>query len=205
RHRFYHVLGNHDFDVARTLKPQVPGKVGLQKRYDAFELGGFRFVFLDTTDVSIYAHEEGTPEHAAGEAELQRVQAAALPQAKPWNSGLSGLQLQWLDTQCTEAAAKGVRVIAFAHHPVAPAGGHDLWNSEAVLQLVSRHRHLAAWINGHNHAGAYAEMEGAHFVTVHGMVETAETNAFATAELMADRLIIAGHGREPSRELVFRV
>lgn len=204
RHRFHHVLGNHDFDVLDSQKPGVPGQVGLKQRYHGFDLNGFRFVFLDTTDVSTYAHSQGTPELALGMAELERLQALKLPQAKPWNSGIGKAQLQWLDGQCTEAATKNLRVIAFAHHPVAPAGGHDLWNSEEVLQLISRHRHIAAWINGHNHAGAYAEVEGAHYLTVHGMVETAETNAYATIDLHADRLIITGHDREPSRELIFR-
>ncbi|MDZ4289209.1 MAG: hypothetical protein U0984_14685, partial [Prosthecobacter sp.] len=79
-----------------------------------------------------------------------------------------------------------------------------LWNNEDVLKLISKHRHVVAWINGHNHAGAFAEIEGVPFITMHGMVETADTNAYATAEVHADRLIITGHGREPSRELVFR-
>jgi hypothetical protein len=40
---------------------------------------------------------------------------------------------------------------------------------------------------------------------MHGMVETAETTAFATARVLADRIVLTGHGREPSRELKFRV
>jgi hypothetical protein len=39
---------------------------------------------------------------------------------------------------------------------------------------------------------------------MHGMVETADTTAFATARVLPDRLILEGHGREPSRELKFR-
>jgi hypothetical protein len=36
------------------------------------------------------------------------------------------------------------------------------------------------------------------------MVETLATTAFATAQVLPDRLVLTGHGREPSRELVFR-
>jgi hypothetical protein len=36
------------------------------------------------------------------------------------------------------------------------------------------------------------------------MVETPDTTAFATATILPDRMFITGHGREPSRELVFR-
>jgi hypothetical protein len=36
------------------------------------------------------------------------------------------------------------------------------------------------------------------------MVETPDTNAFATAKFLSDRVILAGQGRERSRELIFR-
>jgi len=61
-----------------------------------------------------------------------------------------------------------------------------------------------AWFNGHNHAGAFGERHGVPFLTLHGMVETADTTAFATAQVLADRIVLTGHGREPSREMVFR-
>jgi hypothetical protein len=64
---------------------------------------------------------------------------------------------------------------------------------------------VVAWFNGHHHAGGFAQVEGLPCVTFHGMVETPDTNAFATARFLADRMILAGHGREPSRELIFRV
>jgi predicted phosphodiesterase len=205
RHAFFHVLGNHDFDVQEEEKARVAEEVGLKSRYHAFDREGFRFVFLDTTDVSSYAHAAGSPEHAAGVAELERLQAAGVPQAKAWNSGLGERQMSWLTEQCGDAAAKRLKVIAFAHHPVAPAGGHNAWNSAEVLKLMAKHRNVVAWINGHNHAGAYAEVDGVHCLTMQGMVETADTTAFATAALHADRLVLTGHGREPARELVFRV
>jgi len=37
-----------------------------------------------------------------------------------------------------------------------------------------------------------------------GMVETAGQNAFAVLHLYADRFEFVGHGREPSRECLFR-
>ncbi|HEY6229173.1 MAG TPA: phosphatase, partial [Verrucomicrobiae bacterium] len=90
-------------------------------------------------------------------------------------------------------------------HPIFPfPNNHNEWNSDALLQLVNRNRNIVAWINGHNHAGAYALRDGVPFITMHGMVETPNTNAFATAEIFSDRLVIAGKGREPSREIKFR-
>ena len=73
-----------------------------------------------------------------------------------------------------------------------------------MLALVSRHRHLVAWFNGHNHTGNFGLHDGVPFVNLKGMVETADTSAFSTLALHAERLILTGQGREISRELTFR-
>ncbi len=204
RHRWHHLLGNHDFDVPDALKPQVPARMGLTARYYAFDHGAFRFVALDSNDVSTYAHPAGTPDQAAGARELAQVQAAGLAQAKPWNGGVGAAQLAWLERTCTEARNEGRKVILCAHHPVAPDDSHLIWNAADVLALIARHRNVVAWFNGHNHAGAFEVRDGVPFVTLRGMVETATTTAYATARILADRIVLTGHGREPSRELVFR-
>lgn len=204
RSRWHQLLGNHDFDVLDEMKLKVPARMGMPARYSFFDYEDFRFVVLDTNDVSTYAHPAGSPERAAAEAELARVQAANLPQAKAWNGGMGRPQLEWLERTCRAAAAGRRRVIVLAHHPVAPANEHNLWNADEVLAIVERHRNVVAWLNGHNHAGAFGEVKGVPFVTFRGMVETADTTAFATARILQDRMIVEGHGREPSRELVFR-
>lgn len=204
RHRFHHLLGNHDFDVAAEYKNRVPERLGLTRRYSHLDLPDFRLVMLDTNDLSTYARLPGTPEHAAANAALQQAKDAKLPQAQPWNGGLGPEQLQWFDRTCTEAAGQQLKVIVFSHHPVFPAHALNLWNSEAVLALVGRHRHLVAWFNGHNHVGNFGLHDGVPFVNLKGMVETADTTAFSTLALHADRLILTGQGREISRELTFR-
>lgn len=204
RHRFHHLLGNHDFEVMEELKPKVPGRMGMQRRYSHFDQGGFRFILLDTTEVSTYATVKDSAERKAAEAELQRLESLKLPHARPWNSGVSEAQLNWLDAACEEAGKAGTKVVVFAHHPVLPEGTHNVWNYQEVVKVIDRHSHVVAWLNGHNHAGGYAEHHGMPFITMHGMVETADTTAFAVAELHADRLVITGQGREPSREIAFR-
>lgn len=201
----HQLLGNHDFSVQDEQKAEVPGRMGMAQRYYKFEKSGFCFVALDTTEVSTYATVAKSAEHAVASEELQRLEGLHMTQAKSWNSGVSKRQLAWFDGVCKEAGERGMKVIVFAHHPIGPAGVHNLWNSEEVLGILKEKRNVVAWLNGHNHAGAFAEHEGMPLVTMHGMVETADSNAFATAELHADRLIIAGHGREPSRELIFRI
>ena len=204
RHRWHQLLGNHDFDVLDELKTGVPKRLGMAWRYGSFDHGAFRFAVLDTNDVSIYAHAAGTPERAHAEGELVRVQAAKLRQAQPWNGAVGPAQLAWLGRTCAEARTAGRKVVIFAHHPVFPANEHNVWNAAEVLAALDRHPNVIAWINGHNHAGNFAERNGIPFVTMRGMVETADTTAFATARVLSDRIVLAGHGRELSRELLFR-
>ena len=204
RHRWHHLLGNHDFDVLDELKAKVPGRLGMEQRYRFFDHREFRFVILDTNDVSTYAHAAGSAERTAAAAALQRLEVEKVRQAKPWNGGIGAAQLAWFDRTCTAARTDRRKVIVLAHHPVAPENEHNVWNSPAVLKLIERHSHVVAWLNGHNHAGNFAEHAGVPCVTMRGMVETAATTAFATARIMADRMVITGRGREPSRELVFR-
>ena len=204
RHRWHHVLGNHDFDVLDELKAKVPGRLGMEQRYRFFDHREFRFVILDTNDVSTYAHAAGSAERIAAAAELTRLEAEKVRQAKPWNGGIGAAQLAWFDRTCMAARTERRQVIVLAHHPVAPENEHNVWNSPHVLKLIERHSHVVAWLNGHNHAGNFAEHAGVPCVTMRGMVETADTTAFATTRILPDRLVITGHGREPSRELVFR-
>jgi 3',5'-cyclic AMP phosphodiesterase CpdA len=204
RQRWHQLLGNHDFEVLDEHKPNVPKRMGMQWRYGAFDHGAFRFLVLDTNDVSTYAHAAGTPERASAESELARLEAAKVVQAKSWNGGLGRAQLHWLDRSCAEARGAQRKVIILAHHPVYPVGVHNLWNANEVLAVLDRHPHVVAWINGHNHAGAFGVRNGVPFLTMHGMVETRDTTAFATAQILADRIVLAGHGREPSREMMFR-
>lgn len=204
RHRWHQLLGNHDFDVLEEQKAGVPGRLGMAWRYGAFELGGVRFLVLDTNDVSTYAHAAGTPERAAAEAELRRLQAAKVRQAKTWNGAVGRAQLAWFERECAAARAGRQRVIVLAHHPVYPDNDHNVWNAPEILAAIDRHPNVVAWINGHNHAGAFGERRGVPYVTMRGMVETGDSTAFATATILPDRLVIAGHGREPSRELKLR-
>lgn len=204
RHRWHQLLGNHDFEVISERRPAVPGRLGMAWRYGAFDHGGFRFVVLDGNDVSTYAHPEGSPEQVSAARELTRLQEAKVRQAKSWNGAIGPAQLAWLELTCAAAGREGRRVVILCHHPVLPAADHNLWNAADVVAVIERQPAVVAWFCGHNHAGGFAEHRGVPFVTLRGMVETADTTAFATARFLADRIELTGHGREPSRELRFR-
>lgn len=199
-----HVLGNHDFAVQDARVPQVPARLGIPSRRTTFDVAGVRFVMLDSNAVSAYAHPAGSPVRAAALAELARLKAAKAPQAFDWNGGFGGEQLRWLDRVAAEAESSGMRVIVLAHHPLLPARAHVAWDASAALDAVLRRRSIVAWFCGHDHAGAYAERDGVHFVTFQGMVETPDRNAYAFVSIDGGRMLIEGRGREPSRDLVLR-
>ncbi|MDO8544136.1 MAG: metallophosphoesterase [Opitutaceae bacterium] len=204
RHAWHQLLGNHDFEVLDEMKPKVPGRLGMRARYGTFVQGEIQFVVLDTNDVSTYAHRAGTAERAAAEAELKLQKAAKRRQAQTWNGAIGPAQLSWFERTCAAARAGRKRVIVLAHHPIAPAGAHNIWNADALLAALDRNPNVVAWLNGHNHAGAFAEHKGVPCLTMRGMVETANTTGFATAKILPDRIVLTGHGREPSREMLFR-
>jgi manganese-dependent ADP-ribose/CDP-alcohol diphosphatase len=204
RHKFHHLLGNHDFEVPDAFKARVPKRLGLKHRYYSLAMDGFCLVMLDTTDVSPYAHGLNSPESAQATAEWQRLAAAGAINAQRWNGAVGERQLRWFEDTCQRAAQTRGKVIVFSHHPVFPANNHCEWNSDALLKVVERNRNVVAWINGHNHAGAYGVHAEVPFITLQGMVETKDTNAYAVTHLFADRLELVGHGREPSRECKFR-
>ncbi len=195
----YHLLGNHDFEVADDRKADVPGRLGLTARYYDFTRAGWRFIVLDGNQLSLYAHPKGSYANAISTAYHRRL----APAPPTYNGAVGADQLAWLESKLKEAEAAGERVILFNHFPLLPAGPHTLWNAPEVLERVSPYAGtVAAWINGHNHAGGHAERGGIHFLTLNGMLDT-ETNAYAVIELFPDRLEVIGRGRQPSLTLKF--
>ncbi|HEY8960997.1 MAG TPA: metallophosphoesterase [Luteolibacter sp.] len=203
-HPVRHLLGNHDYSVADGEKCQVVSTLGLPHDYYAFKAGRVRFLMLDTNGSSIYKYPAGTPEAAAGQAAYQNAADRKLPGAHPWNGGLDPVQMAWLARELAAADAVGEIVLVCGHHPLVPEDPHVLWNSRELLDLLTKHRGVKAYLNGHNHDGGYALHEGIHCVTFRSMLHRPETNAWSVARVFPDRLLIEGFGREESRELKFR-
>jgi predicted phosphodiesterase len=195
------VLGNHEYDVAGDYVTTVPAYLGMEERYYDFEHGGVRFVVIDGNDLSVYANPEETPRHEASLAMLEALEAEGAVNAKTWNGGLSGEQIAWLRETLGAAEEAGEPVIVLGHFPLAPEDMHNLWNYEAVTEVLAEFDGVMAYLNGHNHAGHYAEEDGIHYVTLEGMVETAVETAYAVVEVYPDRLVIDGEGRVTDRDL----
>ena len=80
------------------------------------------------------------------------------------------------------------------------AGGRIPHRHAAAL-AARRHRCVAAYFNGHNHAGGFAERKGIPYLTFRSMLHQPEITAFAVVDVHPGRIVITGHGREESRVL----
>lgn len=196
----FQIPGNHDFSVPDDKKPEVFGKLGMTKPYHSFSKAGFRFVYLDGTEISTFAQPRDSEIFKEASAILKEFEAEGRKNAKSWNGAISSSQLAWLKGELAAARAAGEKVIISCHYPILPDNSHNLWNDQEVLATIDLFPGtVAAWFNGHNHAGNYAERNGVHYVTVQGMVDTEDTNAFAVLEVSPELLTIQGSGRVPSR------
>ena len=201
--RLYHVLGNHDFDVEENLRSMVPAELGLTTTYYAIRHAGFRFLLLDTTEVSTYRYPPSDPRSSDAREELNALKKAGKSYAQSWNSRAGDKQLSWIGRQLEEATKAGESVLTFGHHPVLPEEVHCSWNCSALHELLSKFPCCKAYLNGHRHTGGYEQKNGMHYLTLHGMLDTRE-NAFSCAKLYRSHLEIQGFGRQTSRRLEFR-
>lgn len=195
----YHVLGNHDFSVDDSLKAEVPERLGLTSRYYDFEMHGWRFVVLDGNDVSFHAHPEGSAEYLKAEQYYNENQITS----PKWNGAIGEEQLSWLKQTLDQAERAGEKVILYSHFPVYPENNHNSWNAKEIVSLLSGYECVKVYMNGHNHAGNYANRDGIHYMTMKGMVDTTET-AYSVVEINEDSLEVRGYGREEDRVLELR-
>ena len=195
----YHALGNHDFDVADKWKSKVPKRMGMQARYYDFVLEDWHFIVLDGNDVSFHAYPKDSSEYREAEVYYQENKI----QSPKWNGAVGKEQVAWMRKILEAAEVTAEKVVIYCHFPVYPADPHNLWNAEEIVSILEKFSCVKAYINGHNHKGAYGIKNGIHFLTLKGMVET-EINAYSIISIHHNRLIINGHGRETNRSLLIR-
>jgi manganese-dependent ADP-ribose/CDP-alcohol diphosphatase len=165
----YHVLGNHCLRVGEKPLRQ---RYGLKRCYYDFTVRAapsWRFVVLDGNDAGYGVVSE-----------------------KP---------LAWFRAVLARAAARHEQVICFCHFALLKeaARDHRMAQPEPLLEALDRAGCVVAWFAGHDHAGGYTVRNGVHHVTVTGMVEAPDENAYAFVELHPAHLREIGMGKEPSR------
>lgn len=195
----YHVLGNHDFPLPSD---EVVARLGMPGQYYELSQGAWRFVVLDTNEISLYANEVGSADYQRAQRMLEELRAAGAPNAQSFNGAVGRRQLNWLRSVLSDSRAAGQRVLVFGHMPIHGSSLHNAWDDKAIRRALQASGNVAAYLNGHNHAGAYALRRGIHYLNLQGMVEVSPTsNAYAVLHLGEDALTVDGFDREPDRLL----
>ena len=195
------VPGNHDFAVADADKLRVLEKLGLSSGHQSFSHDNWRLVVVDGTEICPYRYPAADPRTAEANKMLEALKAQGASNAQSWNGAVSETQLRWLEDELIAAKAANQRVLVCGHFPLLPANdAHCLWNTDALVKVIDRHPHVAAYFNGHNHRGNYAHAGTCHYVNFKGMVETATDCPYAIVSCYQDHITIEGFGPEPTRE-----
>lgn len=197
-----HVIGNHCLELPRV---QLMETLGLERAYSSFRRDGWRFVVLDSLDLSVCGWPEGSGPYRFGSAWLAAHPRTEYPHAFEWNGGFRRGQLDWLTDELADAERAGENVVVFAHNPVVAEAASEpylAWNHGELRAILDDAPAVVAYVAGHAHSGGYAFVGGVHHVTLQGMVEAPEgSNAFAVVEVFRDRVEVHGFGEVPSRTL----
>lgn len=197
----YHILGNHDF--SGIDRKTLLEKLNTGNPYYYFDRAGFRFVALDTMDISISGGwPENSRNYRLGEKILNELKQKNAPNAVAWNGAISEAQKNWLNNVLAGADKKNLKVIIFSHLPFTPPGDiHNLWNAEQIVDIFEAHDCVVASFSGHRHTEGYTEQNGIYYVTVEAVIEAPQQNAYAVVNVYHDRLEIKGTGKVPDRTL----
>lgn len=199
----WHLAGNHDF--SGTEQPeQVYAALGMEAPYYSRIMNDFRLIFLDSNELGVIRHPEGSEPYREGARLLEELRRAGRPNAFPWNGGVGAEQLGWLAMELAEARRQGQKAVLFVHHPYFPEHPHNMLNDLEFREVVLRFPEVVASFNGHNHWGNFGVLDGVGCLTLQGMVEQ-ETNSYAVAHFHANRIELEGFGREPHRTLHYRI
>ncbi len=199
----YNVPGNHDFSMEDRFKRKVKKQLNNKKGYFDFEAGTYRFILLDGTDVSTFAHKKGSAQYKNAMAHLEEMKKKKSNNAYDWNGGIGDMQLKWLDKKLNNSDHKNQKVIIFCHWPLLPENGTQLWNNREVLELLNSHKSVVAWIAGHHHEGGYEKAGEIHYLTLKGLVEAQSETSCGIIEVYPERLLLKGYGDQNDQLLKF--
>ena len=198
----FHVIGNHDLQVEKTDLDQVAGKLNMGKTWYSFSKKGWHFIFLNGNDITFHSNK---PEIVKQATEMtNQLKSSGKPNYHDWNGGIGQEQLMWLENELKFAEKEKLNAAVICHYPLLPFEAHALWNSEEVLEVLTKYNCVKLYLNGHNHQGNYAFENGIHFVNLKGMVETEKENAFSIISFTGKQIEIEGFGREASRTLLIK-
>lgn len=177
----HYVLGNHD--VATFSKEQFISNCGARKNYYSFDKGNFHFTILDA------CYNEDESDYNAGNFDWTETY---IPIA----------QQRWLEADLGTTKKK---TVAFIHQRLDDEhGAHGVKNSPEVRKILERSGKVLAVFQGHDHSGAYNNINNIHYYTLPALVRGTglENNAYAVVQIWLDGSVkIKGFGKIEDQDL----
>lgn len=175
----YYVLGNHCVWVLG--KEAFLAGCGLERSWYSFDYGPIHGVVLD----ACFTQDE----------------APYRPGAFDWkDSWIPQAELNWLAEDL--ARAKDRTVLVFVHQNLQNESlAVGVKNAPQVRKVLEAAGNVFAVFQGHEHAGAYARINGIHYITLRGLIEGAEldSNSYGIVTISGpDRMRIEGFGKQPN-------
>lgn len=162
---FRHIVGNHCLLNGRD---RVLHRLGLSGAYYSFLVGGFRFLVLDTMDVSVF-HDPTEREDR-----ILMEQVLARPGAFDYCGAIGIRQREWIVNVLQRATVAGEHVIVCCHHPLLPETTAPkyglLWNHREVVDLLCSFSVVKVVFGGHYHVGASMQYRGVCFLVLPAFV-----------------------------------
>ncbi len=199
----WHILGNHDYYAYKADAQAIVKAFDMPSRYYSKELHGFRFIMLDTNEISAVDKPMDSEAYKKAEEAIDLLRQDGLKQGYAWNGGLDKTQLDWLKNELETAIKLEQTVIVCGHDPLYPASPLNAINDEEIMQILESYPNVVAYFSGHFHMGAYGQRGGVHYLTVQGMLE-GDQNSYGVAKVYSEHIDIQGFGRFPDYKLDFR-
>ncbi len=193
----YNTTGNHDYQGVKENKA-LYAKLRMPAEYYAFAQKDWLFIMLNTNEVATYANVSGTWKEQELKSMIDSIKAVKGVNAEEYNGGISSRQLRWLDSLLASAQRRNQKVLIFSHHPLDFAQGLTALNNDKIFNIITKYSCVKALVAGHHHSGAFGYHAALPCITLEGMVETADKNAYAILEIYSNSFEIKGRGRVKS-------
>jgi len=197
----YNTTGNHDYHGITENKALFK-KLGMPAEYYFVKQKGWVFIMLNTNEVASYANVGGTWKEPELKKMLDSISIAKGVNAEEYNGGMSSRQVRWLDSLLARAQSNHERVMLFSHHPLDFSPGFTALNSREILNVIAKYNCVKAIFAGHHHSGDFGYHSKIPCITLEGMVETPNQNAYGILEIYPNSFELKGRGRTTSRKFL---
>ncbi|KAH9258679.1 hypothetical protein BASA81_003181 [Batrachochytrium salamandrivorans] len=219
----HQLIGNHEMY-------NFPNKHGLPsyRAVDVAEDSKFRWIFLDSYDVSVLGVET-SPEYKQAltvllgnhprdfrkDKDWLRDRYSLQRRFVPYNGQVSQTQLDWLRKELEQCIINQQFALVCTHVLVKPGSGAAsclLWNYDQVLLLLqefacSKHQGQSGVVSvfsGHDHRGGFAiDSSGIAYITLTSPLEASHSLSYSTLQLGREGFWLKGFGVEQERIIKF--